>query len=190
MGFLDGLKKTAASIKDQVEQTGVLDQIRDAAGGFTGDNTVPGPDAAAEDVWGCGSANPLQWISAADMSAVTGVAVGAGTEVGTAETFGVAFDGSDARGSFHFEIHSVDEDVIGRYRGCRHWIDEHAATHERHRVVTSFGDYTVTAADADSHFRYYAWVADACMYADARTPGIDMTDRLEGVLRRIFDWPE
>jgi len=196
MGFFDEIKKTAASIKEQVDKSGVLGQIRDVAGGVTGgagptDAAAPTtPPAGTGDVWGCGSADPLRWISVADVSAITGVAVGPGAPTDTAETFGVAFDGSDARGTFRFEIHTVDEDVIGRYNGCQRWIDEHAGTHDRHRVVSTFGDYTATAADGDSHFWFFAWVADSCMYAEAHTPGVDVTDRLESLLRRIYDWDE
>lgn len=154
MGLLDNLKKAAASVVEQVEHSGVLDKMK---------------GAAQEQVWGCGSADPHFWIRQADVAEITGVPVGPGTAVETDETFGIRFDGSDSRGAFSFEIHCVDEDVIGRYAGCPRWIDAHAAAHERHSPVSTFGDYTVVAADGDSDFWFYAWVTDSVFSAEAHT---------------------
>ena len=191
MGLLDNNKKTAASIKDQVEQSGVADKVRAAADDIRNTAPPPPPSTSAQVSGGGDLSDPVRWMAPADMTAITGVPVGPGTPVRTAETFGVAFTGTDARGSFRFEVHSVDEDVIGRYGGRPDaWIDERAAAHERHSPVSTFGDYTVVAADGDSHFWFFAWVADSCFSAEAHTPGIDMTRACEGILRHVYDWPE
>jgi hypothetical protein len=74
--------------------------------------------------------------------------------------------------------------------GARGWIDSHAAGHERRHAVEGLADYTVAAADGDSRFWCYSAMGDALFYVEATSPGIDMSKPAEGVLRKLYDWPE
>lgn len=200
MGLLGNLKKTATVLKDQLEKSGALDKVREAAAGKRtaergpAEPTVtPGADVALGSMpsTGCDLSNPETWFTPASVAAITGVTVGEAEYLSSTDARGVAFTGSDNLGDWRFEVHSVDENVMLSHDGYpSRWIDSQVASYPSRRVVDTFGDYCVAASEGDSLHRCFVWVADSCMFASARTPGVDGTKACERLLRDVYDWPE
>jgi hypothetical protein len=192
VGFLDKLNKAAQSVKTQVEQSGVLDKVKEATarGGSSGSPTSPSvsgePQSVAE---GADLADKKWWPTATDVATISGVPVGAPVDVETPESFGWRFTGSDARGAYTFEIHCVREDSMVAAGSARAWIDPHAAAHGRHEPIANLGDYAVAAADGDARFVCYCGVGDALFYVEATSPGVDEGKAVEGIMRKLLDWP-
>lgn len=200
MGLLGNLKKTATVLKDQLEKSGALDKVRETAAGkgtsgrgpdepaaTSGGGVAPGSTPSS----GGDLSNPATWFTPASVAAITGVTVGEPAYLDSPDTWGVAFTGSDGRGDWRFEVHSVDENVMLSHDGHpSRWIDSQVASYPSRRVVDTFGDYCVAASDGDSLHWCFVWVADSCMFASARTPGVDGTKACEKLLRHVYDWPE
>ncbi|MFN8037049.1 MAG: hypothetical protein U0V73_14030 [Acidimicrobiia bacterium] len=194
MGFLDSLKKTASSLKDQVEQSGVVDKLKEAASGAgqssSGTWVPPAPltenPAHTQVAEGGDLSDALRWIGYEDVAAITGFGVAPGQAVQDDQTWGLAFVSSD--GTRRVEVRSVDEDVIGSVGGDpRQWIGARTAS-EPGRVVEGFGDYAYATTNADVS-TCYAWVADACFTASIAGAGGDTTAECERLLRHVFAWP-
>ena len=200
MGLLGNLKKTATVLKDQLEKSGALDKARNAAAGRGAaergpaePNATTGTDVILGSTPSTGSdlSNPQTWFTPASVAAITGVTVGEAEYLSSPDAWGVAFTGSDDLGDWRFEMRSVDENVMLSHDGYpSRWIDSQVAGCASKRVVDTFGDYCVAASDRDSLHWCFVWVADSCMVASARTPGIDATKACEKLLRHVYDWPE
>ena len=199
VGFLDKLNKAVGSVKEQVEKSGVVDKVKEAAqraqeGASTGGaSSAPVSPRAAEPrsvAEGADLADKKWWPTATDVGAITGVSVGEPEPIETSDTFGSRYVGSDSRGTFTFELHCVREDSMVAAGSAPAWIDPRAAAHERHHEVANLGDYAVAAADGGSHFVCYVGCADALFYAEATSPGVDESKATEGILRKLLDWPE
>jgi hypothetical protein len=133
---------------------------------------------------GLETADAMRWLEPADVAAATGVRVGVAHPVETPDTYGARFDGEDARGRYHFEVHSL------RGGNPAEWIDTQAEHFARRRALPDFADYARAGSDTDDDDACFARCADACFAAYAHGPGVATTRAAERLLRRLFDWPE
>lgn len=172
----------------------LFDDIKKLGAGLWGAATgaQPGPGAPVEAApldGGGDLSDPLRWLTAERVRQLTGVPVGHPREISTPETYGVAFEGADARGDFRFELHALEEDAVARYGGSpSRWIDARVGA-LAYREIPTFGDRCVAAHDDAGRSWCYVWVADSAMMAAAVTPGVSAEAECERLLRAVYDWP-